>query len=150
MYKRIVIKVGTNLLTDAKGIRKAFLKSLCSQLSSLHSKGKEIIIVSSGAIGLGVRRLGLDKKPTALSEKQATAAMGQILLMQAYDSAFSENGITVAQVLLDQDDIKHKVKNANARNTINKLLEWKVIPVINENDTVATEEIKFGDNITLL
>jgi len=149
MYKRIVIKVGTNLLTDGKGIRKAFLKSLCSQLSSLHAKGKEIIIVSSGAIGLGAHKLGLDKKPTALSEKQAVAAMGQILLMQAYESAFSESGISVAQVLLDQDDIKHKVKNANARNTLNKLLEWKTIPVINENDTVATEEIKFGDNDTL-
>ncbi len=149
MYKRIVVKVGTNLLTDAKGIRKAFLKSLCSQLSSLHGKGKEIIIVSSGAIGLGVRRLGLDKKPTALSEKQAIAAMGQILLMQAYESAFSENSVSVAQVLLEHDDVKNKVKNINARNTLNKLLEWKVIPIINENDTVATEEIQFGDNDTL-
>lgn len=149
MYKRIVIKVGTNLLTDAKGIKKCFLKSLVSQASALHSKGKEIIIVSSGAIGSGVRKLRLDKKPTALSEKQAVAAVGQIVLMQAYESAFSKKGINVAQILLGHDDIKNKTKNTNARNTIHQLLEWKVIPIINENDTIATEEIKFGDNDTL-
>lgn len=149
MYKRIVIKVGTNLLTDGKGIKKTFMKSLVDQLSSLHAKGKEIILVSSGAIGMGVKKLGMDKKPTAISEKQAVAAVGQIMLMQVYETAFSLNAISVAQVLLGHDDIKNKTKNANARNTLNKLLEWKVIPVINENDTVATEEIKFGDNDTL-
>lgn len=149
MYKRIVIKVGTNLLTDAKGIKKSFLKSLVSQASAMHSKGKEIIIVTSGAIGSGVRKLGLDKKPTALSEKQAVAAVGQIELMRAYETAFSDKNINVAQVLLEHDDIRNKTKNINARNTIHQLLEWKVIPVINENDTIATEEIKFGDNDTL-
>jgi glutamate 5-kinase len=149
VYKRIVIKVGTNLLTDAKGIKKSFLKSLVSQASVLHAKGKEIIIVSSGAIGSGVRKLGMDRKPTALSEKQAVAAVGQIVLMQAYESAFSDKDINVAQVLLEHDDIKNKTKNINARNTIHQLLEWKVIPVINENDTIATDEIKFGDNDTL-
>lgn len=149
MYKRIVVKVGTNLLTDGKGIKKAFMKSLVDQLSSLHSKGKDIILVSSGAIGMGVKKLGMDNKPTAISEKQAVAAVGQIVLMQAYETAFCSKNISVAQVLLGQDDIKNKAKNANARNTLNKLLEWKVIPVINENDTVATDEIKFGDNDTL-
>ncbi len=149
MYKRIVIKVGSNLLTDDKGIKKAFLKSLVSQLSALHSKSKEIVLVSSGAISLGVKKLGMGSKPTALSEKQATAAVGQNVLMQAYETAFSGNSIAVAQVLLGHDDIKNKSRNVNARNTLNKLLEWKVIPVINENDTVATDEIKFGDNDTL-
>jgi len=149
MYKRIVVKVGTNLLTDGKGIKKAFMKSLVDQLSNLHSKGKDVILVSSGAIGVGIKKLGMDRKPTAISEKQAVAAVGQIVLMQAYEAAFSLNSISVAQVLLGQDDIKNKTKNANARNTLNKLLEWKVIPVINENDTVATDEIKFGDNDTL-
>lgn len=149
MYKRIVVKVGSNLLTDEKGIKKAFFRPFVAQLCSLHEKGKEIIIVTSGAISSGARRLKLDKKPTALSEKQATAAVGQIMLMQAYETAFSDAGIAVAQVLLEHDDIKNKVKNINARNTISKLLEWKVIPVINENDTIATEEIKFGDNDTL-
>jgi glutamate 5-kinase len=149
MYKRIVVKVGTNLLTDGKGIKKSFLNSLVSQLSNLHSKGKDIILVTSGAIGMGIKKLGMDKKPTAISEKQAVAAVGQIVLMQAYETAFTSNDISVAQVLLGHDDIKNKTKNANARNTLNKLLEWKVIPVINENDTVATDEIKFGDNDTL-
>jgi glutamate 5-kinase len=149
MYKRIVVKVGSNLLTDDKGIRKVFLRSLVGQLSSLNKKGKEMILVSSGAISMGVKKLCMDKKPTALSEKQATAAVGQIVLMQAYEAAFCENSVSVAQVLLEHDDIKNKVKNINARNTINKLLEWKVIPIINENDTIATEEIKFGDNDTL-
>ena len=149
MYKRIVVKVGSNLLTDDKGIRKVFLRSLVGQLSSLNKKGKEIILVSSGAISMGIRKLCMDKRPGALSEKQATAAVGQIVLMQAYEAAFCENGVSVAQVLLGDGDIKDKVKNINARNTINKLLEWKVIPIINENDTIATEEIKFGDNDTL-
>jgi glutamate 5-kinase len=149
VYKRIVVKVGSNLLTDEKGIRKSFLKTLVSQLSALNKKGKEMLLVSSGAISMGVKKLCMDKKPTALSEKQATAAVGQIVLMQAYEAAFCENGVSVAQVLLEHDDIKNKARNMNARNTINKLLEWKVIPIINENDTIATEEIKFGDNDTL-
>ncbi|MGD0565968.1 MAG: glutamate 5-kinase [Candidatus Goldiibacteriota bacterium] len=149
MYKRIVVKVGTNLLVDDKGVKKGFLRSLVSQISSLHAKSKEIIIVSSGAIGLGARKLCLEKKPVNLSEKQAAAAIGQIMLMQAYESAFCAAGVSVAQVLLGHDDIKNRARNINARNTLNKLLEWKVIPVINENDTVATDEIKFGDNDTL-
>ena len=149
MYRRMVIKVGTNLLVDDKGIRKNFLKSIVAQIKPLHVAGREIIIVSSGAIGLGIRKLNLGKKASTLSEKQATAAVGQIMLMQAYEEAFRAVNIPVAQVLLGHDDIKSKSRNINARNTLNKLLEWKVIPVINENDTVATDEIKFGDNDTL-
>jgi len=149
MYKRIVIKVCTNLLTDEKGIKKSFLRSLVSQVSCLLEKNREIVIVSSGAIGAGVRKLKLPGKPACLPEKQAVAAVGQIALMHAYESLFAEKGINVAQVLLEHDDIKDRVKNNNARNTLRQLLEWKVVPVINENDTVATEEIKFGDNDAL-
>ena len=149
MYKRILIKVGTNLISDTKGIRKSFLKSFVKQAASLYKKGVEIIIVSSGAIGTGKKRLGITKKTMSLPEKQAAAAVGQVILMQEYKKLFRERKIKTAQVLLDHDDVKHKYKNINARNTIAKLLEWKVIPIINENDTVATEEIKFGDNDAL-
>ncbi len=112
----------------------------------MYEKGIEIIIVSSGAIGTGKKRLGITKKSMSLPEKQAVAAVGQIVLMQEYKQLFREAGIPVAQVLLDHDDVRHKDKNINARNTLSKLLEWRVIPIINENDTVATDEIKFGDN----
>ncbi|HRU39010.1 MAG TPA: glutamate 5-kinase [Candidatus Goldiibacteriota bacterium] len=149
MYKRIVIKVGTNLLTDEKGIKRSFLRSLVNQAAVLHEKGKEIIIVSSGAIGAGIRKLGMASKPVKLPEKQAVAAVGQITLMHAYESLFAEKNINVAQVLLEHDDIRNRTKNINAKNTLRQLLEWKVIPVINENDTVATDEIKFGDNDAL-
>jgi len=149
MYKRVLIKVGTNLITDANGIRKSFLRNLVKQVSDLYKKGIEVLIVSSGAIGAGIKRMSLKRKSLSLPEKQAVAAVGQIILMQEYKQLFRENNIPVAQVLLDHDDVKNKVKNANARNTISKLLEWKVIPVINENDTVATDEIKFGDNDAL-
>jgi len=146
---RIVIKAGTNLIADEKGIRKEFLKNFVKQVSLLYKKGNEIIIVSSGAIGTGIKRLGFEKKTFSLPEKQAIAAVGQVVLMQEYKKLFRECGIPVAQILLDHDDVKNKEKNINARNTMNKLLEWKVVPVINENDTVATEEIKFGDNDAL-
>ncbi len=149
MYKRILVKVGTSLLTDAKGLKRDFLASFVSQISNLYNKKKEIIIVSSGAIGIGIGKLGLSKKPFDLSEKQAIAAVGQISLMKEYELLFNKNDITISQILIEHDDIKSKVKKINIVNTLNKLLEWRVIPIINENDTVATEEIKFGDNDTL-
>ncbi|MFP4465640.1 MAG: glutamate 5-kinase [Candidatus Goldiibacteriota bacterium] len=146
---RIVIKTGTNLIADQKGLRTKFLKSFVKQVSFLYGKGHEILIVSSGAIGSGIKRLGFEKKFFSLPEKQAVAAVGQVVLMQEYKKLFRTHGIPVGQILLDHDDVKCKEKNINARNTINKLLEWRVIPIINENDTVATEEIKFGDNDAL-
>ncbi len=149
MYKKILIKIGTSLLTDQNGLKKDFLNSFVSQISNLYNKKKEIIIVSSGAIGTGLCKLKVHKKPFDLSEKQAIAAVGQISLMKEYELLFNKNGIIIAQILIEHDDVKNKIKKTNIVNTINKLFEWRVIPIINENDTVATEEIKFGDNDTL-
>ncbi len=149
MYKRIVIKVGTNLIADEKGVRRDFLKNFTTQAAGLMKAGKDVVIVSSGAIGLGIKKLGLSAKPSDVAEKQAVAAVGQISLMQEYESMFEKQGMHAAQVLLDHEDIRHRAKIANASNTLNKLLEWRIVPVINENDAVATEEIKFGDNDAL-
>ncbi|MBP7791735.1 MAG: glutamate 5-kinase [Candidatus Goldbacteria bacterium] len=148
MYERILIKVGTSLLTDEHGLKKNFLNSFVSQISGLNNN-KEIIIVSSGAIGTGIAKLGLTRKSFGLAEKQAIAAVGQITLMNEYEILFNKYGVTIGQVLIEHEDVKNKIKKTNVVNTLNKLIEWKVIPVINENDTVATEEIKFGDNDTL-
>jgi len=149
MYKRIVIKIGTNLIADEKGIKEKFLKDFVSQAAALHKKGTEIVVVSSGAIGTGLIRMKMRKKAFGLPEKQAIAAIGQPFLMKKYIKLFEEKGITTGQVLLNHDDVNDKARNANARNTLNRLIEWRVIPVINENDTVATDEIKFGDNDAL-
>ncbi|MEI7640939.1 MAG: glutamate 5-kinase [bacterium] len=146
MYKRIVVKVGTHLITDEKGIRKAFLKSFARQIASLYKKGREVIVVTSGAVGCGLKKLKMKKKALTLSEKQAVAAIGQIELMNEYKMLFQAEGLSTAQLLLTHDDVKDKVRNTNACNTIGKLLKWKVVPVINENDTVATQELKLGDN----
>ena len=149
MYKRIVIKVGTNLVTGEKGAKKPFLTSFVSQVANLQKKGKQVVIVSSGAIGSGRHIMKMHDKSLSLPEKQAVAAVGQISLMREYQEFFRKKGITVGQVLLDHDDVNHKDKNINARNTLSQLIEWKVVPVINENDTVTTAEIKFGDNDNL-
>lgn len=149
MYKRILVKVGTSLLTDEKGLKKDFLNSFALQLSNLHNKKKEIIVVSSGAIGFGRVKLSFTKRIFGLSEKQAIASIGQITMMKEYESLFNKNGVKIGQILIEHDDIKNKTKKTNIVNTLNKLIEWKVVPIINENDTVATEEIKFGDNDTL-
>ncbi|HDQ26701.1 MAG TPA: glutamate 5-kinase [bacterium] len=149
MYKKIVVKIGTNLITDGKDFRRNFLKSITGQIAALRDEEKEVLLVSSGAIGAGIIRMELSKRVFSLSEKQAIAAVGQIVLMQEYKELFKALKVPVAQVLLDHDDVKNREKNANARNTLNKLIEWRVVPVINENDTVATEEIKFGDNDAL-
>lgn len=149
MYNRIVVKIGTNLIADAKGLKENFLKDFVRQVTELHKSGREMIIVSSGAIGSGLVRMKMEKRQFTLQEKQAIAAIGQPVLMNRYKEMFKESGITVAQVLLNHDDVKDKGRNMNARNTLLKLIEWGVIPVINENDTVATEEIKFGDNDAL-
>lgn len=143
---RVLIKIGTNLIANNDGIKESFLNSLISQISKAYKKGSEIIIVSSGAIGSSLDLLGLEKKPEALEEKQATAAVGQIVLMQEYKTRFNVEKINIAQVLLTHDIVDNEEMKKNTCNTLNKLLEWRVIPVINENDTVATEEIKFGDN----
>ena len=147
---RTVIKVGTSTLTHKTGnINIRHIEELCKVISDLKNAGEEIILVSSGAIGMGVGKLSLREKPTDMPTKQAAAAVGQCELMYTYDKYFSEYGHTIAQILLTGSDLENTERNQNIRNTINRLLEMGALPVINENDTVATEEISVGDNDTL-
>lgn len=147
---RIVIKVGTSTLAHSGGrmnIRR--IEKLCKVLSDLKNAGNEIVLVSSGAIGMGVGKLSLGEKPTDIPTKQAAAAVGQCELMYTYDKLFTEYNHTVAQVLLVKSDIDNKHRRSNFHNTMSRLLELGALPIINENDTVSTEEIVIGDNDTL-
>jgi glutamate 5-kinase len=144
---RIVVKVGTGVLTDSrKLIDPAQLEQLVAQLAALKKSGKEVVLVTSGAVGAGMGALGYDARPTDLAEKQACAAVGQSRLMAAYDKLFAAHGLVVAQVLLTHEDLEHHERHLNARNTLVTLLHRGVIPIINENDAVSFTEIKFGDN----
>ena len=147
---RMVVKIGTSTLTHATGnmnIRR--VEHLCRVLADLKNAGHEVILVSSGAIGMGVGKLGLRERPSDMPTKQAAAAVGQCELMYVYDKLFSEYNHTVAQILLTGDDLNHTDRHENFRNTMSRLLELGVLPIINENDTVATTEIAVGDNDTL-
>ena len=147
---RICVKVGTSTLTHSSGhlnIRQ--VEQLCKVLSDLKNAGHEIILVSSGAIGMGVGKLSLGKRPGDMPTKQAAAAVGQCELMYIYDKAFSEYNHTVAQILLTGDDLEHRDRRENFRNTLFRLLELGALPMVNENDTIVTDEIKIGDNDTL-
>ena len=147
---KIVVKVGTSTLAHANGkVHMRRTSALCRALSDLKNSGHDVILVSSGAIGMGVGKLGLTEKPTDIPTKQAAAAVGQCELMYVYDRLFSECGVTVAQILLTGSDFSHEDRHQNFSNTLSRLLELNVLPVINENDTIATEEIKVGDNDTL-
>lgn len=148
--KRIVVKIGTSTLTHETGmmnIRR--VEMLVKVLSDLKNAGKEIILVSSGAIGIGVGKLGLKSRPTDTPSKQAAAAVGQCELMYLYDKLFEEYHHPVAQLLLTRDVIENSIRKQNVINTLKRLLDMDVIPVINENDTVSVDEIVFGDNDTL-
>ena len=147
--KRAVVKVGSTVLTGKNGLNRKVIKSLVDGICGLREKGIEIILVSSGAIASGIKKIGLQKRPESISEQQATAAVGQSSLMMAYEKAFSRHGQMVAQILITSDDLNNRRRYLNARNTIFTLLSWGVIPIINENDTVVTDEIKFGDNDNL-
>ena len=147
---RIVIKVGTSTLTHSTGrvnIRR--ITALCRVLSDLKNAGHRIILVSSGAIGMGVGKLGLAERPADMPTKQAAAAVGQCELMYTYDKLFTEHNHTVAQLLVTGADLNHPERRDNFRNTLFRLLELGALPIVNENDTVATEEIVIGDNDTL-
>ncbi len=147
---RIVIKVGTSTLAHATGrLNIKRTTELCGVLSDLKNAGHEVVLVSSGAIGMGVGKLGLTKKPSDIPTKQAAAAVGQCELMYTYDRLFTEYNHTVAQILLTGADFSAVDRHENFNNTIYKLLELGVLPIINENDTIATDEIKVGDNDTL-
>lgn len=147
---RIVIKIGTSTLTHSTGclnIRR--IEKLCEVVSDLKNAGHEPILVSSGAIGMGVGKLSLKSRPRDIPTKQATAAVGQCELMYTYDKLFSEYRHTVAQILLTEHDVNDETRRTNFHNTLSRLLELDCIPIINENDTVATEELGIGDNDTL-
>ncbi|MGM9628566.1 MAG: glutamate 5-kinase [Faecousia sp.] len=147
---RIVVKIGTSTLAHPSGhlnIRR--VESLCRVISDIKNAGHEIILVSSGAIGMGVGKLGLREKPRDMSSKQAAAAVGQCELMYIYDKLFGEYHHTVAQLLITGDDTANETRHQNFINTLNRLLELGALPILNENDTVATDEIVIGDNDTL-
>ncbi|MCL1913273.1 MAG: glutamate 5-kinase [Eubacteriaceae bacterium] len=147
MAERIVVKVGTSTLAHPTGlINLRNVEALVRVLSDLKNMGHEVILVSSGAIGVGFGKLGMSERPTDMPSKQAAAAVGQCALMFIYDKFFSEYSLTVAQVLLTGDVLDDEKRAFNAKNTLSKLLEMGAIIIINENDTVSTEEIEFGDN----
>ena len=144
---RLVVKLGTGVLTDSqKLIDPAQLEQIVAQVAALRKAGKEVVVVTSGAVGAGMGALGYTSRPTDLAEKQACAAVGQSRLMAVYDKLFAAHGLVVAQVLLTHDDLEHHERHLNARNTLVTLLNRGVIPIINENDAVSFTEIKFGDN----
>jgi len=147
--KRAVIKIGSGVLTRKNGLNLNLIDDLATEVCKIRNKGIEIILVSSGAIAAGLKKAGLSKRPTSLSQMQALAAMGQSNLIMAYEEAFSRQGAKAAQILLTRDDLTHRGRYLNARNTLMTLLSWKIIPIINENDTVGIDEIKFGDNDNL-
>jgi glutamate 5-kinase len=147
--RRVVIKVGSAVMTTANGLNNEFINELTDNISQLLRKGTEVVLVSSGAIAAGFKKIGLPSKPTAIPQKQAVAAIGQTTLMQNYEQAFDRHGIKVAQLLLTRNDLANRQRYLNARNTLFTLLNWRVIPIINENDTVVVEEIQFGDNDNL-
>ncbi|MBQ6824126.1 MAG: glutamate 5-kinase [Clostridia bacterium] len=147
---RVVVKVGTSTLTHKTGnLNIRHVETLCKVLSDLKNAGHEVILVSSGAIGMGVGKLSLGARPTDMPTKQAAAAVGQCELMYTYDRLFSEYNHTVAQILITGEDMNHTDRYENFRNTLHRLLELGALPIINENDTVSTAEIAVGDNDTL-
>ena len=147
--KRVVIKVGSNVLTAKTGLNLEIVDAISTQISALIDRGLEVLFVSSGAMAAGMRKLGLTRRPDEIPKRQAIAAVGQSGLMNAYEAAFGRFDKRVAQVLLTGEDLNNRKRYLNARNTLNTLLEWKVVPIINENDTVMVEEIKLGDNDNL-
>jgi len=146
-YRRLVIKVGSSLLINDNGqLNRRWLDSLAEDVAELHADEKQLLVVSSGAIAIGSNVLGLNKRRARLEELQAAAAAGQVQLAHAYREALGARSITTAQILLTPEDTENRRRFLNARGTLGRLLDYKVVPIINENDTVATEEIRYGDN----
>lgn len=153
-YRRLVIKVGSAVLAGREGIQQARMANIAAQIGALRAEGREVVLVSSGAMAAGIAKLGLER-PKTMPGKQAVAAVGQPLLMQAWAEAFSQAGKNlpptlptpeIAQILLTAEDLAHRHRYLNARHTLETLLAWNILPIINENDTVMVDEIKFGDN----
>lgn len=148
--KRLVVKVGSSLVTnEGKGIDTSAVEQWAAQIASLHVRGKQMVLVSSGAIAEGMARLGWPRRPNAMHELQAAAAVGQMGLIQAYEVAFARHGVRTAQILLTHEDLADRRRYLNARSTLYTLLGLGVVPIVNENDTVVTDEIRLGDNDTL-
>ncbi len=148
--KRLVVKVGSSLVTNSgAGLDHEAIATWAAQIAGLKAMGREVVLVSSGAIAEGMQRLGWKKRPSAVHELQAAAAVGQMGLVQVYETCFRKHGLHTAQILLTHDDLADRKRYLNARSTLRTLLELNTIPIINENDTVVTEEIRFGDNDTL-
>lgn len=148
--RRWVVKIGSSLLTnDGRGLDVAAINDWVAQMAELRKEGIELVLVSSGAVAAGLTRLGWHRRPTAVHQLQAAAAVGQMVLVQTYETAFQTFNLHTAQVLLDHDDLSSRQRYLNARSTLRTLLDLGVVPVVNENDTVVTDEIRFGDNDTL-
>lgn len=147
--KRVIVKVGSNVLTENSGLNLNVVRSISRQICRLIDRGLEVILVTSGAMSAGIRKIGLSKRPDEIPKRQAVSAVGQASLIMEYENAFERYGNKVAQILLTSDDLNNRKRYLNARNTLYTLLSWQVVPIINENDTVAIESIKFGDNDNL-
>lgn len=148
--RRLVVKVGSALVTNnGAGLDHAALADWARQMAALREEGRQVVLVSSGAIAAGMQRLGWATRPSAMHELQAAAAVGQMGLAQAYETVFSKHGLHTAQILLTHEDLSDRTRYLNARSTLGALMDLGVVPIINENDTVVTDEIKFGDNDTL-
>lgn len=148
--RRLVVKVGSALVTNnGAGLDLAAIDDWARQIAQLRQQAREVVLVSSGAIACGMQRLGWQRRPHSVHELQAAAAVGQMGLAQVYEGAFSQHGLSTAQILLTHDDLADRKRYLNARSTLTTLLQLGVVPIINENDTVVTDEIKFGDNDTL-
>ena len=146
---RIIVKVGSGILTQNNSLNLEIINTLADQICRLRKQGIQVILVSSGAMAAGVKKLGLEKRPTETPKRQAISAIGQADLIQEWEKAVEAHGGKVAQILLTRGDLCDRVRYLNARNTINTLLEWDVLPIINENDTVAVKSLQFGDNDNL-
>jgi glutamate 5-kinase len=144
--RRVVVKIGSQILSSAEGIEESRLRALVRELAALQDQNKEIVVVSSGAVAAGMTRLGRRERPRTIPEKQALAAVGQIKLMALYERHFAKFEKSVAQVLLTHADLANRQRYINAKHTFQMLLESSIVPIVNENDTVAVEEMKFGDN----
>lgn len=147
--RRVVVKLGSNVITAANDLNLTVINAISAQISSLMDQGIEVILVSSGAMAAGLRKMGMGRRPDEIPKRQAIAAIGQSGLMNAYEKSFGRYGRQIAQVLLTGEDLNHRKRYLNARNTLNMLMEWRVVPIINENDTIMVEEIKLGDNDNL-
>lgn len=143
-YRRVVLKVGSAVISGASG--RQHLLAIAEQVAALRAEGREVVVVSSGAMASGINRLNLSQRPSTIPAKQAAAAVGQPILMQVWEQALAWYDLKVAQILLTAEDLAHRHRYLNARHTLETLLEWGIVPIINENDTVMVEEIKFGDN----